>query len=442
MLKIILDYFNKQLKESSGMMNILEFLKNNISPYHLVARVKEELIKNDFIELNVYEKWTLEKGRKYFYIKNDASLVAFKLPNDQANLKYIISASHVDHPTFKVKPQNKIEHNNNFYVNTSPYGGLILSTFFDRPLSIAGRVFVNENGVIKNKLVNFDRDLMIIPSLPIHFGKVTEPNPQTDMLPIMSLESENSSVDDLLKKEAKIENYVSYDLFLYNCDEYKIFGANNEFLGGVGLDDALGVFTSLVGFIRANDSNNINVLYLTNNEEVGSMSNTGADSNVLDVAIKRINKLYNLTDEEQEIALAKSLLISVDNAHAFNNNFASKYDNTNRVYLNKGVVIKHSANMLYTTDAISNAMFKSCLDKKQIPYQEFVNRSDIRGGSTLGAILLSHVSINSIDIGLPQLAMHSAYETSGLKDIDYMIDAIKAMYEADFIFKEGQIIIR
>ena len=325
---------------------------------------------------------------------------------------------------------------------------MICSTWFDRPLSIAGRILVKENNAVKTHLVNIDKDLVIIPNLAIHMNREVNDgytyNAQIDMLPLYGDNSSKGSLMKTIAKEVNVEeeSILGTDLFLYNRMNGTKIGANEEYISSPRLDDLECAFTSLSAFLSENTSNSASVYCVFDNEEVGSGTKQGADSTFLYDVLRRINISLGKTEEDYYRLISSSFMVSADNAHALHPNYTDKSDLTNKVYMNDGIVIKYNANQKYTTDAVSASIFKTICDSVDVPYQTFTNRSDILGGSTLGNISNAHVSLNTIDIGLAQLAMHSTYETAGAKDVTYMIDAIKAFYNTSIEqVEDGQYIV-
>ena len=367
-------------------------------------------------------------------MRNSSSVIAFTIPENARN-GYRIMASHSDSPTFKIKenPEMAVEKK---YVklNVERYGGMLCAPWFDRPLSIAGRVITEENGELVTHLVNVDRDLVLIPNLSIHMNREVNDgykyNAQKDMLPLYG---DITAKDTFMKTIAeaagvKEESILGHDLFLYNRQPGTIWGASNEFVSSGRLDDLQCAFSSLQGFLRGDKKEHISLFCLLDNEEVGSGTKQGAASTFLYDTLMRINASLDLTYEDYLVNLAKGFMISADNAHAIHPNHTDMADPVNRPYLNEGIVIKFNANQKYCTDGVSAAMFKSLCKKAGVPYQTFTNRSDILGGSTLGNISNTKVALNTVDIGLPQLAMHSPYETAGVKDTWYLIQAVEKFY--------------
>lgn len=426
---------------------LLDFIQNSPSCYHAIDNMKNILDENGFCEISEGKAWDLKEGGKYYVIRNYSSIIAFKIPNK--NFKgFNIVASHSDSPTFKIKENYQIEVDKKLVkLNVEKYGGMIFSSWFDRPLSIAGKVVVKEGNKFVSKLVNIDRDLVVIPNLAIHFNRNINDgykyNAQVDMLPLyggidakdtlMKLVAENVGV--------KEEDILGSDLFLYNRMKGSIWGANEEFISSPKLDDLQCAFSSLKGFLAGENENTVQVHAVFDNEEVGSLTKQGAESTFLADTLKRINGAMGRGEEDYLRAVANSFMISADNAHAVHPNFSQKSDPTNRPYMNEGIVVKFNANQKYTTDSMSAAVFKTICEDAGVPYQVFTNRSDMAGGSTLGNISNSKVSLNTVDIGLPQLAMHSAYETVGIKDTYYLVKAIENFYSYSITQEENGILV-
>ena len=420
-----------------------KFVDNTPNAFCCVENIKKMLDKEGYIELYENKVWDdLKPNGKYYVTRNDSSLIAFKTVENKENLGFNIVASHSDSPGFLIKPNSEIYENGYLKLNIDGYGGMIKHTWLDRPLSIAGRVISRLNNTYKKQIINIDKDLLIIPSQAIHINNEVntknELKTQNDMLPIISLNK-----DTTLKEW--IENYfseryksifpiVGYDLYLYNRDKAKYIGMNNEFILAPRLDDLGCVYPSLESFINSENDNSINIFATFNNEEIGSLTMQGADSTFL---IDVLTRIANSTNLDLLTALSNSVIISADNAHAIHPNASAKSDPTNKVYLNKGVVIKNHTN--YTTDSVTSTLFKGICDNAEVPYQDFACNSNMRCGSTLGGISQRHVSIDSVDIGLPQLSMHSSNELMGSKDLLYMYKSLLEFYKSSFI-KEGNII--
>ncbi len=423
--------------------NMIDFINNTPNAYSCADNLRKLLIDKGFIELYENDDWhNLEKNNKYFVVRGDSALIAFELPNNKEKIGFNIVAAHSDSPSFHIKPNSDIFENNYLKLNTDSYGGMINYSWLDRPLSLAGRVIIYEDGIYKTQIINIDKDLMIIPSQAIHINRdvnsKNELNLQIDMLPIISLSNKKSLIDIIMDhldaKGITYDNICDYDLYLYNRDKGKFVGLNDEFILSPRLDDLASLFPAFTSFIEAKNNDVINVLCAFDNEEIGSLTKSGADSDFLISTLKRIADELNFN---LYVALKNSFIVSADNAHAIHPNAQSKSDPTNKVFLNKGIVIKHHIN--YTTDSISSSIFKGICENANVPYQDFASRSDLRSGSTLGKINQSHVGVDSVDIGIPQLAMHSANETIGTKDILYMYKALLEFYNTQIIKEKNTI---
>lgn len=427
------------------LKDLMDFLDSSVTMFHAINECEKVLQRSGFTYLPENEKWNINKG-KYYTKRNSSSLIAFDIA--EGDYHFQISAAHSDSPTFKLKDRPVIEANGYLKLNVEGYGGMINATWLDKPLTLAGRVMVNTDKGIETRLLHIDRDLLIIPNVPIHFNREINKgfafNNQVDMLPILSAGNlKEADFDNMIAKELGIEPeaILAKDLYLVNRQKAAIIGFDNELISSGRLDDLECVYTSLRGFVEAENKNHINVFAVFDNEEVGSVTKQGAMSTFLASTLDRVNTALGKSKEEYYRAIAKSILISCDNAHAVHPNHPELFDVKNRPVLNQGIAIKESANQKYTTDAFSRAILKKILEKKNIPYQTFANRSDIAGGSTLGNLSNTVVSMNAVDIGLPQLAMHSAYETAGAKDVGYAFETLKAFFEANIDIKDDKVAI-
>nr|WP_298056477.1 M18 family aminopeptidase [uncultured Lachnoanaerobaculum sp.] len=425
------------------LKDLMNFLDSSVTMFHAINECEKVLKDSGYIYLPENEKWNIRAG-KYYTKRNSSSLIAFDIANGDYHFQ--ISAAHSDSPTFKLKDRPIIESNGYLKLNVEAYGGMIDATWLDKPLTLAGRVMVDTGCGIEMRLLYIDKDLLIIPNVPIHFNREINRgfafNNQVDMLPVFSAGNlSEADFDKMLAKElgVKPEAILAKDLYLVNRQKAAVIGYDNELISSGRLDDLECVYTSLLGFIEATNNDHINVFVVFDNEEVGSVTKQGAMSTFLVSTLNRINKALGKSDEDYYRAIAKSMLISCDNAHAIHPNHPELFDVKNRPILNKGIAIKESANQKYTTDAFSRAVLKKILDNKNIPYQTFANRSDIIGGSTLGNLSNTVVSMNAVDIGLPQLAMHSAYETAGAKDVEYAIEALRAFFETNIDIKDDKV---
>lgn len=418
---------------------LLAFIRENPTAFHTAASVRRILAQNGYGELLESGDWHLEAGGNYYVCRNSSSIIAFQVGTDLGRYSFNIAASHTDSPTFKLKerPLHKAG-GRCTALNVEGYGGMICSTWLDRPLSVAGRVLLRqEDGSIVTRLVDLDRDLVLIPSVAIHMNRTVNDgfafNKQVDMLPLFSGE-EGGSLASLLAEELEVteDRILGSDLCLYSRDRPSIWGRNREFISSGRLDDQQGVFASLRGFLGASNSRSINVLACFDNEEVGSGTKQGAASPFLQDTLRRINFALGKSEGDYLRALASSFMLSVDNAHAVHPNHPEHSDPENQVYLNAGVVVKSHAGQKYTTDGMSAAVVRTLAGRGEVPLQFFSNRSDMVGGSTLGNIAMTHVPVNCVDIGLPQLAMHACYETAGVKDTWYMTRLMEVFFRSHF----------
>lgn len=422
---------------------LMSFINETPNAYYCVDNLRQKLIENGFEELYENELWVnLKEDGKYFVTRNDSSIIAFKMSNKKENIGFNIVSVHTDSPSFSIKPNADMFDGNYMKLNVNGYGGMLNYTWLDRPLSLAGRVVTLKDGVYAKQLVNVDKDLLIIPSQAIHINRdVNEKNllnHQVDMLPVVSLSNDKKLEDiireNLSKSGKDVDKICDYDLYLYNRDSAKKVGLNDELILAPRLDDLASLFPAFVGFVEADNTNSINVFCAFDNEEIGSLTQQGADSTFLIDTLTRIAEASNIN---LLVALNNTFIISADNAHAMHPNARSKSDPTNKVLLNNGVVIKHHIN--YTTDAVTSSLFKGICNYAKVPYQDFACRSDMRCGATLGGISQSHVGVDSIDIGLPQLAMHSTNETIGSKDVFYMYKALLEFYNSTIIKDKNKI---
>lgn len=418
---------------------MLRFVAKNPTAFHTAASVRAALEEGGFRELVEGEKWPLQPGDRRYVCRNGSSIIAFCLGKQLDEYSFNITASHTDSPTFKLKERAELEKSGHYTViNTEGYGGMICSTWMDRPLSIAGRVLVRTgDGEISSLLVDMDRDLALIPNVAIHMDRgVNEGrafNKQVDMLPLFSGKEKGSLMAIVAEKlGVQEEQILGSDLYLYSRSQPSIWGCGEEFVSSGRLDDQQCVFASLKAFLSAENDRSVNVLACFDNEEVGSGTKQGAASTFLCDVLRRINLALGKDEEDYIRALASSFMLSADNAHAVHPNHPDLTDANNCTYMNEGVVVKSHAGQKYTSDGLSIAVVRELAARAQVPLQYFANRSDKQGGSTLGNIVMSHASIKSVDIGLPQLAMHSSYETAGIKDTWYMVRLMEEFYRSHF----------
>lgn len=418
---------------------LLEFIRKSSSMFHTVDTVKSYLDRENFVELKEGESWNIEKGKNYYTTRNDSSILAFKVGKNISDYHYQLVASHSDSPTFKVKSVAELEGPGDYIkLNVEVYGGPIDWTWLDKPLTLAGRVLVEENNEIVSKLLYIDKDILIIPDVAIHMNREVNSgykfNRQVDLLPLFTAGAMKKGdynkmiAEELGVKESQI---ISKDLFLVNRQEGKVWGYKDEFVSSPKLDDLECAFASLKAFTAASNDVAVNVYACFDNEEVGSNTKQGAMSTFLKDTLRRINSALGYSEEDYLKAVAKSFLVSADNAHAVHPNHPELTDDGNKAFMNKGIVIKEAANQKYTSDAFSQAVFKKICALAEVPVQHFANRSNMQGGSTLGNLSNTQVSLHAVDIGLPQLAMHSNYETAGVMDVEYMIKALTKYYNTN-----------
>lgn len=418
---------------------LLKFLENAHSAFHAIQEIKTMLDEAGYAELGECAKWQVAPGGKYYVTRNLSSIIAFQVPEDEAEC-FMISASHSDSPVFKIKENAELEVRNRYIqLDTERYGGAILTSWLDRPLSFAGRVLVRTENGIETRLVDLDEDSLIIPNVAPHMKRDINDgmkyNLQTDMVPLYADFDAKGSFRARVAAlaGAREEDILGHDLFLYSRVKPAQWGPKGEFISAGRLDDLECAFTTAKGFVLSKPSAAISVMAVFDNEEVGSTTKQGADSSFLMDVIERICLSMGIDRERFQRMRAASFMLSCDNAHAMHPNHPEFSDAANTVYMNEGIVVKESANQKYTSDGVSKALFRDIMNRAGVPLQFFSNRSDMPGGGTLGNISNSHLSLNTVDIGLAQLSMHSTYETAGSKDVNYMIDGVKAFFESSVL---------
>ena len=413
----------------------MEAMAASHSSYHAVAFAEKTLLDAGFHSLSEKKTYRLEAGQSYFVKRNDSSLIAFRIPATKPK-RFLIASAHSDSPTFRVKPNPDMERKGLLALNVEGYGGMIIPSWLDRPLSIAGRVIVETEQGVETRLFDVGRDLCVVPNVAIHMNRDINSGfayrQGVDTIPLFGIkEGVYSNFADWLKEslhDASIKTVLSHDLYLYVREEPRLFGLQDEFLLSPRLDDLSSAFSVLNGFLSANSGNAIAVYALFDNEEVGSLTRQGANSTFLKETLSRIAACLWDEKDALPIAVADGFHLSVDNAHANHPNHPELSDPTTDVRLGGGIVLKYNAAQHYTTDGYSAAVVKRICSLAELPYQEFTNRSDLRGGSTLGNISNSEISFAGADIGIPQLAMHSAVETCAKKDIEQMAQFIRCYY--------------
>ena len=405
---------------------LMAFLDASHSVYHAAAYLANTLENAGYTRLSEGEKWELLPGGKYYLTRGGTAVLAFRIPEGKSK-GFLMSASHSDRPTFKVKENGELK---GAYTRmaTEKYGGMLIAPWLDRPLSIAGRVLVETESGVESRLVDLDKDLFMIPNVAIHMNRSANDgykwNPAVDTLPLVGGKDAAGKLQKLLEKAAG-GKILGHDLYLYVRQKATVWGVDQEYISSAALDDLQCAWGCTQGFLKAEAAESIPVLCVFDSEEVGSSSVQGAASRLLETTLSRICNALALNVDEM---LANSFMVSADNAHALHPNHPELADASNAPVMNGGVVIKFNANLRYTTDGLSAAIFRKVCAKAGVPTQTYCNRADIPGGSTLGNISLSHVSVPSVDIGLAQLAMHSCYETAGVRDGISLEDAMAAFY--------------
>lgn len=427
-------------EERKAAEGLLRFVNESPSMFHAVQSIRTRLDAEGFTYLPETSSWECAPGGSYYTVRNGSSIIAFKVGAEVAEgYHFQVTASHSDSPTFKVKAKPDLAGPAEYQrLNVEAYGGMIDYTWFDRPLSLAGRVMVQSENRIESMLVSLEQDVALIPSVAIHMDHAVNsgfaPNRRVDLCPLVSAgKLKHESFDAFLADTMGIypDQIVGRDLYLVNRQEPCIWGGAEEFISAPRLDDLMCAYASLEAFARSNNESCVSVFCCFDNEEVGSNTKQGAMSTFLPDTLKRLNAALGCSAESYRRALAGSFLVSCDNAHAVHPNHPEKSDEGNRAYLNQGIVVKEAANQKYCTDAFSRAVFCTVCKNAGVPFQRFANRSDMAGGSTLGNLSNIQASMHGVDVGCPQLAMHSAFETAGSRDVLLAISALHAFYEAD-----------
>ena len=413
--------------------DLLHFISKSPSVFHVVRHIKAALLYAGFTEIREEDSWQIKRGGKYVVTRNGSALIAFSVPEDGGNA-FKITAAHCDSPTFKIKENPEMRDGKYTRLNVEGYGGMIMSTWLDRPLSAAGRLFVKDNGQIISKLVSLDHPTLLIPSVAIHMDRTVNSghawNIQNDLLPLYSTDGAADFMETLAQAaKVKAADILGHDIFLYSCAPGILWGPQHEFISSPRLDDLQCAFATFRGFTNGKKQKDISVYALFDNEEVGSGTAQGAGSTFLTNTISRLALSLGRSYDEIQAMLAKSFMISADNGHAVHPNHGEYADPVNAPVLNGGIIIKFNASQKYSTDGYSAAVFRDLCLKADVPFQTYTNRSDIPGGSTLGNISNTKVAVPTVDIGLPQLAMHSSYETAGAKDTEYLVKAVSYFFE-------------
>ncbi len=409
---------------------LFDYIAASPTAFHAVAHTAEMLDQAGYAHLNESSPWMLEQGKGYYVTRNGSSLIAFRMPVGQYN-GFMMTASHCDSPCFKIKENAELADEHYVRLSTEKYGGMLCASWMDRPLSVAGRITVRTDAGFETRLVDLKDSTVMIPNVAIHMNRQANDgmkyNPAVDMLPLYGTKADKGTLRTRVAACAEVEekDIITTDLFVYNPEQGKAWGS---YVSAPRLDDLQCAFTALTAFLQAGESASVPVYCLFDNEEVGSQTKQGAASTFLVDVLARIAG----SDDLLRRYVANSFLVSCDNAHAVHPNHPEYMDKNHAVYMNEGVVIKYNASQRYTSDAVSAALFRLVCESVEVPVQMYANRADMAGGSTLGNIANTQVSLNTVDIGLPQLAMHSAYETAGAADTEYMVRALTAFYGKSF----------
>lgn len=425
------------MKQTDRLFRLLE---TATSRFHTVSAVEEALYEHGFERLYSKDRWQLKKGGKYMVVHHGSTIFAFTVGKDfEQGDSFRIAASHGDFPGFQIKPNAGLENGGYLQLNTEGYGGAILSTWLDRPLSVAGRVVLKSDDVFKPevRLLDMKKPVLIIPNLAIHFNremnKGVELRKQVEMIPIYGTASEKLTKDAFIEAIAralgtKKEDILDYELMIYNTDKPSFVGLEDEFISSPRLDNLTSTQALVEGIIGEQRTRGINMMIVFDHEEVGSRSKQGAASTLVATYLEKIYVSLGLDKNDLTNVMEESLFMSVDVSHAFHPNYAAKYDISNRHIMNKGFAIKEASSQSYATDSEAIAIVQQICEKEGIAYQKFVNHSDSVGGGTIGAISSAMLPVRTVDIGVPLFAMHSSRETMGVRDYESLVDYIKAYY--------------
>ena len=410
---------------------LLDLIEASPSRYHACAALRQRLLSEGYTVLPEREVWSVRPGGRYVVTRNDSSLLAFRVPEGDIS-GFALAAAHSDSPTFQIKEHAEKLSARCTVLDTEKYGGMLMSTWFDRPLSAAGRIVVEQDGKLVARLVDIGRDLMIIPSVAIHMNRAANDGVKllanVDTLPLLGCGTPDLRSIAAEAAGVQPEQILGHDLFLYLRGRGTVLGAAQELIAAPKLDDLECAFALTEGFLHAAPSRAIPVLVVFDNEEVGSETKQGAASTFLHDTLRRLTAALGLTEPDLLRLLANSFMVSADNAHAQHPNHPEFADALNTPYLNGGVTVKFNANQRYTTDAVSAAAFRLLCRETGAAVQTYANRSDLPGGSTLGSISNTRVAVPTVDIGLPQLAMHSAFETAGVQDLEDLVRIMTAYF--------------
>ena len=430
--------------EQSINRQMLDFIAAGPSVYHVTENLARRLREHGFTSLSERQPWTLQPGGRYFLCRSGSSLIAFTLPETERWSGFRMAAAHCDSPGFKLKYDPELRDGSYLRLNTEGYGGMIMASWLDRPLSVAGRLVLRDGDGLRVQTVVLDRDLLVIPSVAIHMDRSVNDGRKltanTDTVPLMGT-AECGSLRALLAEAAGVaeDAIADADLYVYCREPGRVIGGAEEFILSPRLDDLECAWACMEGLLRADASGDaLQVCCIFNNEEVGSETKQGAGSTLLRDTLRRICLSTGRDEAAFQALLAGSFLVSADNAHALHPNHPEYADSRHAPRMNGGVVIKYNANQRYATDGVSAAMFRAVCERAGVPVQCFANRSDLPGGSTLGSIADTLVPVATVDIGLAQLAMHSAVETAGAADPALLLRAMETYYSCALPFPEEE----
>lgn len=421
---------------------LFDFLNAGVSAFHSTAAAAAILEENGYQNCPESAAWQLAPGGKYYTTRNGSAIMAWRMPKGPLT-GWHAAASHSDSPTWRVKKLDCAEDKVFAKAETEGYGGMIMPSWLDRPLSVAGRVLVRRENGLDMRLVDMKKDMALIPRVAIHLNRDgnngTKYNPAQDLVALYAGGEQKGSFDREIAAAAgcQPEDIVARDLFLYNNQPGTVWGPAGEFLSAPRLDDLACVFACTQGFLTAHETTAIPVLCVFDNEEIGSETKQGAASAFLPETLTAITSALGLTSGDYRRLVANSFLLSCDNGHARHPNHPELADANEAPVLNGGVVVKHSPR--YATDAVSAAAFQEICRRAQVPTQHYANRPDQAGGATLGNIANTKLPVNTVDIGMAQLAMHSCFETMGSRDVAHFVRAVTACYEAALTFTDTQV---
>ena len=411
---------------------LLHYIENSPTAYQAVEAAAKILDAQGFVRLGAQDAWELESGKGYYTVQNGTSIIALCMPAKRIE-GIMLAASHSDSPTFKLKANCEADTGEYIKLNTERYGGMIMSTWLDKPLSLAGRLIVKDGDAIRSVNVKVDKDLLLIPNVAIHQNRKHNDgfvfNAQTDMMPLFGMSSAKGTLTAQVAEAAGVgaEDVVSADLYLYNRTPATVWGADDAFFSAPRIDNLMCAYGTLIGFIQSTTAENtLQVWSCFDNEETGSRTKQGAGALWLRDVLERVCELQGV---DLRRVLPTSMMLSADNAHAKHPNHPELSDSQNAPRMGGGVVIKANASQSYATDGISCALFSEMCKKAGVPTQPFANRSDSAGGSTLGSIADTLLPVNTVDIGMAQLAMHSSYETAACVDNEHLVNASRAFFE-------------